>query len=149
MIFLPLFKASPCRPSPCQNGGTCLKGRKRSTFKCSCPQGYSGKFCEVGKWKISTHHIFSSFKKTPITKLKGKGVFFSRTQRLLPWERRVLPRHGECDRWGGGLPGLEFLFHPAERGGSLQRVRRLRWTWATQLLQVRGHGIIGVCLVLT
>ncbi|XP_062298225.1 hyaluronan-binding protein 2-like [Scomber scombrus] len=40
-------KASACRPSPCQNGGTCTKGPKRSSFQCSCPVGYSGKFCEV------------------------------------------------------------------------------------------------------
>lgn len=25
-----------------------MKGRKHSSFKCSCPEGYSGKFCEVG-----------------------------------------------------------------------------------------------------
>ncbi|XP_054454628.1 hyaluronan-binding protein 2 [Anoplopoma fimbria] len=41
-------KASPCRPSPCQNGGSCMKGPKRSPFQCLCPDGYSGKFCEVG-----------------------------------------------------------------------------------------------------
>ncbi|XP_022598048.1 hyaluronan-binding protein 2-like [Seriola dumerili] len=41
-------KASPCRPNPCQNGGSCLKGPKRSSFQCSCPEGHSGKFCEVG-----------------------------------------------------------------------------------------------------
>uniref|UniRef100_H2U792 trypsin n=1 Tax=Takifugu rubripes TaxID=31033 RepID=H2U792_TAKRU len=41
-------KASPCRPNPCQNGGTCMKGPKRSSFQCSCPDGYSGTFCEVG-----------------------------------------------------------------------------------------------------
>ncbi|XP_030256561.1 hyaluronan-binding protein 2-like isoform X2 [Sparus aurata] len=41
-------KASPCRPNPCQNGGFCKKGPKRSSFQCSCLDGYSGKFCEVG-----------------------------------------------------------------------------------------------------
>eukprot|EP00066_Takifugu_rubripes_P015406 XP_011604672.1 PREDICTED: hyaluronan-binding protein 2-like [Takifugu rubripes] len=41
-------KAPPCRPNPCQNGGTCMKGPKRSSFQCSCPDGYSGTFCEVG-----------------------------------------------------------------------------------------------------
>ncbi|KAK1881795.1 Hyaluronan-binding protein 2 [Dissostichus eleginoides] len=41
-------KASPCRPNPCQNGGSCAMGRKRASFKCSCPHGYTGKFCEVG-----------------------------------------------------------------------------------------------------
>ncbi|XP_073345254.1 hyaluronan-binding protein 2-like [Pagrus major] len=42
-------KASPCRPNPCQNGGSCTKGPKRSSVQCSCPGGYSGKFCEVGR----------------------------------------------------------------------------------------------------
>ncbi|XP_049320566.1 hyaluronan-binding protein 2 isoform X3 [Astyanax mexicanus] len=40
-------KPSPCRPSPCLNGGTCVKGGKRS-FKCVCPDNYTGKFCQVG-----------------------------------------------------------------------------------------------------
>ncbi|XP_056285103.1 hyaluronan-binding protein 2 [Pseudoliparis swirei] len=39
-------KASLCRPNPCQNGGSCLKGLKR--FQCSCRPGFSGKLCEVG-----------------------------------------------------------------------------------------------------
>ncbi|XP_068439563.1 hyaluronan-binding protein 2 [Clinocottus analis] len=39
-------KASLCRPNPCQNGGSCIKGPNRS-FQCSCPQGYSGKFCQI------------------------------------------------------------------------------------------------------
>ncbi|XP_044193953.1 hyaluronan-binding protein 2-like isoform X2 [Thunnus albacares] len=41
-------KASPCRPNPCQNGGSCRRGPKgSSSFQCSCPAGYNGKFCEV------------------------------------------------------------------------------------------------------
>ncbi|KAF3853634.1 hypothetical protein F7725_014322 [Dissostichus mawsoni] len=36
------------KPNPFQNGGSCAKGRKRASFKCSCPHGYTGKFCEVG-----------------------------------------------------------------------------------------------------
>ena len=49
-LFSPASAASPCRPNPCQNGGSCKKGPKRSSFQCSCPSGYSGKFCEVGKY---------------------------------------------------------------------------------------------------
>lgn len=54
VIFFFWYAASPCRPDPCLNGGTCMKGRKRSSFQCSCPEGYSGSFCEVGK--TSTEH---------------------------------------------------------------------------------------------
>lgn len=39
--------ASPCEPNPCQNGGSCIKGNRR--FRCTCPDGYNGKFCEAGK----------------------------------------------------------------------------------------------------
>ncbi|XP_069374181.1 uncharacterized protein [Paralichthys olivaceus] len=42
-------KASPCRPNPCQNGGSCMKGSRHSSFQCFCPNGYTGKFCDVGR----------------------------------------------------------------------------------------------------
>uniref|UniRef100_A0A8C6SIB9 trypsin n=1 Tax=Neogobius melanostomus TaxID=47308 RepID=A0A8C6SIB9_9GOBI len=43
-------RGTMCNPNPCQNGGTCIKGpsRRRSSFTCSCPSGYTGKFCNVG-----------------------------------------------------------------------------------------------------
>ncbi|XP_040923039.1 hyaluronan-binding protein 2-like [Toxotes jaculatrix] len=34
---------SPCDPNPCQNGGSCIRGRRR--FRCACPDGYTGRFC--------------------------------------------------------------------------------------------------------
>lgn len=37
-----------CRPNPCQNGGTCLKNRRRSKFTCTCSSSFKGKFCEIG-----------------------------------------------------------------------------------------------------
>ncbi|KAI1887207.1 hypothetical protein AGOR_G00203770 [Albula goreensis] len=41
-------KAVACDPNPCLNGGTCEKGRTRSSFHCECPLNYTGKFCQVG-----------------------------------------------------------------------------------------------------
>ncbi|XP_069011646.1 hyaluronan-binding protein 2 [Embiotoca jacksoni] len=35
--------SSPCEPNPCQNGGSCLKGKRR--YRCACPDGYTGRFC--------------------------------------------------------------------------------------------------------
>ncbi|KAM7370771.1 hypothetical protein PAMP_010292 [Pampus punctatissimus] len=44
----PNCRKASCRPNPCKNGGYCRKGPNRSSsFQCSCPAGYSGKFCEV------------------------------------------------------------------------------------------------------
>ncbi|KAM9065042.1 hyaluronan-binding protein 2 [Sarcophilus harrisii] len=37
-----------CRPNPCKNGGICKRNRRRSKFTCSCPDGFRGKFCEIG-----------------------------------------------------------------------------------------------------
>ncbi|XP_028286348.1 hyaluronan-binding protein 2 [Parambassis ranga] len=36
---------SPCEPNPCQNGGSCFRGKRR--FRCACPDGYYGKFCSI------------------------------------------------------------------------------------------------------
>ncbi|KAG7282339.1 hypothetical protein CRUP_002727 [Coryphaenoides rupestris] len=41
-------KASACRPSPCQNGGQCIKDRSRNSSHCHCPNGFTGKFCQMG-----------------------------------------------------------------------------------------------------
>lgn len=85
-----LLAASPCRPNPCQNGGTCMKGPKRSSFQCSCPDGYSGTFCEVGKsfisrllhWPPRTHLTLLNFSfcfvslegQTTVTKRMGNFI---------------------------------------------------------------------------
>uniref|UniRef100_UPI00358DE755 transmembrane cell adhesion receptor mua-3-like isoform X4 n=1 Tax=Myxine glutinosa TaxID=7769 RepID=UPI00358DE755 len=37
-------ETDPCTSSPCQHGGTCT--RKSGDFKCTCSEGYIGKFCE-------------------------------------------------------------------------------------------------------
>ncbi|XP_034041443.1 hyaluronan-binding protein 2-like [Thalassophryne amazonica] len=37
---------STCEPSPCKNGGTCI--RDGNDFDCQCPEGYTGRYCHVG-----------------------------------------------------------------------------------------------------
>jgi len=42
---------NPCRPSPCLNKGEC---RARTSeegygYSCQCPEGFSGKRCEISK----------------------------------------------------------------------------------------------------
>ncbi|EDO48228.1 predicted protein, partial [Nematostella vectensis] len=38
-----------CEPNPCANGGTCSRISFGSNFTCTCPYGYTGKNCTVGK----------------------------------------------------------------------------------------------------
>ncbi|XP_031593455.2 hyaluronan-binding protein 2 [Oreochromis aureus] len=37
---------SVCNPNPCKNGGTCI--RDENDFDCHCPEGFGGRFCNVG-----------------------------------------------------------------------------------------------------
>jgi len=40
-------KPKPCYENPCQNGGECKYNRRKKTESCICPDGYSGKLCEI------------------------------------------------------------------------------------------------------
>ncbi|KAJ8264742.1 hypothetical protein GJAV_G00153460 [Gymnothorax javanicus] len=40
-------RASPCNPNPCQNGGSCISGLTRSSVRCECPPGLTGKLCQM------------------------------------------------------------------------------------------------------
>uniref|UniRef100_A0A8C9RT17 Si:dkey-22o22.2 n=1 Tax=Scleropages formosus TaxID=113540 RepID=A0A8C9RT17_SCLFO len=41
---------SPCGPSTCRNGGTCL-AQSPQRFQCRCPDGFRGQWCEVSQVK--------------------------------------------------------------------------------------------------
>ncbi|KAL2084524.1 hypothetical protein ACEWY4_020042 [Coilia grayii] len=41
---------SPCRASPCRNGGTCVAQSTKS-YQCRCAEGFRGQWCEVGRTK--------------------------------------------------------------------------------------------------
>ncbi|XP_060600762.1 delta-like protein A, partial [Ruditapes philippinarum] len=40
-----------CEPRPCMNGGTCAN--LINAYSCSCPNGYSGKNCQVASLGVS------------------------------------------------------------------------------------------------
>lgn len=41
---------SPCGPTTCRNGGTCLAHSTKS-YQCRCPEGFRGQWCEIGRVK--------------------------------------------------------------------------------------------------
>ncbi|TTA40571.1 Neural-cadherin [Bagarius yarrelli] len=43
---------SPCGPSTCRNGGTCLAHSTKS-YQCRCPEGFRGQWCEISQVKTS------------------------------------------------------------------------------------------------
>lgn len=47
-LILLLCKDSVCEPNPCRNGGQCTQ--EGNDFDCQCPEGFSGRFCHVGKY---------------------------------------------------------------------------------------------------
>lgn len=55
ILFVSLFQAqatseiSECMNSPCQNGGTCTD--MVNGFTCACYDGYTGKLCDIGKFR--------------------------------------------------------------------------------------------------
>ena len=41
-----VVEESLCKDHRCTNGATCSEELNQSTYTCSCPQGFTGTFCE-------------------------------------------------------------------------------------------------------
>ena len=59
LTFSEIPPPNPCRPNPCENGGSCVS--EGSRYKCICADGYTGRHCESGMsytclLKILTNH---------------------------------------------------------------------------------------------
>ncbi|TNN67713.1 Hyaluronan-binding protein 2 [Liparis tanakae] len=83
-------KASLCRPNPCQNGGSCLKGVKR--FQCACPPGFGGKFCEVGRQDC----------------YRGDGESYRGMESVTVKEEECLDWNSNFIRQNGGDPFVDY-----------------------------------------
>ncbi|KAL9987919.1 hypothetical protein ACROYT_G002302 [Oculina patagonica] len=51
---------SPCFPSPCQNGGTCVANHSDDTFECLCENDFIGKYCD--KAVTSCKEVYDAYK---------------------------------------------------------------------------------------
>lgn len=86
LITIILVAGDPCRPNPCENGGTCNPGHGGKIFECMCREGFTGDKCQ-GKFTADVHYsawhnIFSPKRTTLMT-----GTFNSPSVSLL-WQLR-------------------------------------------------------------
>ena len=54
-ITIILVAGNPCRPNPCENGGTCNPGHGGKLFECMCREGFTGDKC-LGKFTVNVHY---------------------------------------------------------------------------------------------
>uniref|UniRef100_A0A3B1ITM5 trypsin n=1 Tax=Astyanax mexicanus TaxID=7994 RepID=A0A3B1ITM5_ASTMX len=94
-------KPSPCKPSPCLNGGRCVRSSKKK-FSCVCPDTYTGTFCQVG----------------PDDCYEGDGEsyrgFVSETAselECLPWNSHLLP-YSDFDEDDDGVGPHNYCRNP-------------------------------------
>lgn len=76
------------RHQPCVNGGTCMN-TEPDEYHCACPQGYSGKTCEIGEssqdWMFACTECYLACFLTLFIKLKFIQSFQMR------WNWTVIP----------------------------------------------------------
>ncbi|GFY63647.1 hypothetical protein TNIN_342071 [Trichonephila inaurata madagascariensis] len=76
LCFTPFYgeycENDPCHPNPCRNLGTCeitargFEGYDQGTYRCSCPESFSGLNCEIGNVKTTTQNFRTSTLMTTI-----------------------------------------------------------------------------------
>ncbi len=49
-----ILDVNECEPNQCENGGTCYNGD--NFFNCTCPEGFRGERCEIGRCYNGTTH---------------------------------------------------------------------------------------------
>ena len=52
-----LYIVNLCRAGRCQNGGTCSTDNTTMTYRCSCPDAFTGTDCETGTCNIGVFTI--------------------------------------------------------------------------------------------
>ena len=60
---------------PCKNGGTCMN-TEPDEYNCACPDGYSGKNCEIGECLNAPQTTVRVKFSTDFDKTEGLNIFF-------------------------------------------------------------------------
>ncbi|XP_051274060.1 hyaluronan-binding protein 2-like [Dicentrarchus labrax] len=117
--------ASPCEPNPCQNGGSCKTGNRR--FRCTCPNGYIGKFCENA---LSDCYVGNGETYRGVASMSEDG------QECLDWHSYFIVSNGEDPfTMYSDFNGLEYNNHCRNPDGDdkpwcfTKRQGKLQWDY--------------------